>query len=53
VDEAATRLVAIDRVYEPNPGLKALYDDLFAVYASAYPSLKPIYGALTHIRRGG
>jgi xylulokinase len=53
VDEAAEKLVKIDRVYEPNLTLKALYDELFGIYISAYPALKPLFGALTHIRRGG
>ena len=53
VDEAAGKLVAIDRFYEPDPKLESLYEGLFGAYVSAYPALGPLFGALTQIRRGG
>ncbi|MCX7026189.1 MAG: FGGY-family carbohydrate kinase [Spirochaetes bacterium] len=53
VTDAAEKLVRIDRVYEPNASVGVLYDELFGIYRSAYPSLKPLFGALTHLRREG
>jgi sugar (pentulose or hexulose) kinase len=44
--EAIENVVEEKRVYEPNLGLKALYDDRFETYKQAYAALLPIYGRL-------
>ena len=38
-DEAARAMVAIERVVEPNPANRAIYDDLFARYVDLYQAL--------------
>ena len=49
IAEASEELVTIDRVYEPETSVESLYDELFGIYRSAYPALRPLFGALTHI----
>ncbi len=41
LSEAAKKMVAIDRVIEPNPTNKQVYDRLFADYVQLYQSLNP------------
>jgi sugar (pentulose or hexulose) kinase len=42
VDAAATA-IQIDRVYEPNTDLKALYDENYALYGALRDSMRPIW----------
>jgi hypothetical protein len=35
-------MVAIERVIEPTPGRKGVYDDLFGRYVGLYRALKPL-----------
>jgi xylulokinase len=44
--EAAERLVVFERVHEPDPANKALYDDLFLAYREAYGALKGVFKRL-------
>jgi xylulokinase len=38
--------VQIERTYQPDPGHRAIYDELFAEYLQLYKRLKPIYARL-------
>ena len=38
--------VGVEKVFEPDPSKKELYDRLFALYVQIYPSLKPMFHAL-------
>ena len=42
-DAAADAMVAVERTVEPDPGRRALYDDLFARYVATYQALAPIW----------
>ena len=44
--EAAERLVAFGRTFEPDASLGALYDGLFGLYRESYRGLKPVFGGL-------
>lgn len=46
----AERMTGIAQVYTPAPAMKTLYDDLFAVYRTLYPSLKDAFAALARFR---
>ena len=37
--EAAQNMVHIERIYEPDPGLRAKYDEMFAIYKTIYQTL--------------
>ena len=39
-------MTAVDRRLDPDPGARARYDELFAVYRSLYPALAPAMHAL-------
>jgi len=41
--EAAASAIQIDRVYQPNAQLKALYDENYALYSAARDTLRPIW----------
>lgn len=41
--------VPIRRVYRPNPALRPLYDELFAVFQALYHANKPIFDRLNHL----
>lgn len=41
--EAAASAIQIDRVYQPNPRLKALYDENYALYSAARDALRPVW----------
>ena len=44
--EAAERLVAFGRTFEPDASLGPLYDGLFALYRESYRGLKPVFSGL-------
>ena len=44
--EAAERLVAFDRTFEPDASLGSLYDGLFGLYRESYSGLKSVFGGL-------
>lgn len=41
-----------DHVVRPDPRLRARYDELYELYTSAYPALRPTMHALTDLDRG-
>ncbi|MEW6549819.1 MAG: FGGY family carbohydrate kinase [Spirochaetota bacterium] len=47
IAEAAEAMVSLGRLYEPEAGTKALYDDLFGLYRRSYAALKDIFGDLS------
>jgi xylulokinase len=44
--EAAEAIVRVEAVYEPRPGNKPLYDELFLLYRDSYRQLKDIFARL-------
>jgi xylulokinase len=44
--EEAAGLVRIDRVYEPNAGLRGLYDERFGIFTELHRRLAPLYKRL-------
>lgn len=46
---AAEALVAKDRIHEPDPALRPLYDELFGLYRESYRALKPLFSHLAGI----
>ena len=50
IGEIAARMTGISTVYQPNPEMKSLYDNLFGVYTTLYPSLKGAFAALAQFR---
>lgn len=46
---AAETLVAKDRIHEPDPALRPLYDDLFGLYRESYKALRPLFPRLAGI----
>jgi sugar (pentulose or hexulose) kinase len=44
--QAAEAMVHIAQVFEPDPALRGLYDDLFGVYRAGYGALKPFFDPL-------
>jgi xylulokinase len=45
---AGEAMVQVGEVLEPNSSHRAVYDELFGVYESAYGALKPLFGPLGH-----
>jgi xylulokinase len=45
--EAAENLVTMERVHEPDPALRALYDEMFGLYRESYRALKPVFANLS------
>jgi xylulokinase len=43
---AGEAMVHVEQVLDPNPAHRAVYDELFGVYAAAYAALKPLFGPL-------
>jgi sugar (pentulose or hexulose) kinase len=43
VPQAARRMVAVERVFRPDPGRRERYDRLLSLYRETYQALKPIY----------
>ncbi|MHB8620542.1 MAG: xylulokinase [Chloroflexota bacterium] len=43
---AAAGMVHVERAFTPNPGHQPLYDDLYGLYRSLYPALKPAFSRL-------
>ncbi|MBN0987644.1 xylulokinase [Amphritea pacifica] len=41
------------KIYEPNPGLRALYDERFGIYKDLYRQLAPIYNRLNQSPQKG
>jgi sugar (pentulose or hexulose) kinase len=41
--EAARACVRIDRRFDPDPGCRAVYDEMFGLYRETYRSLKPLF----------
>ena len=41
--QGAQRLVRVDRVFTPDPAMKARYDRMMQRYQTAYEALKPLY----------
>jgi hypothetical protein len=39
-------MVQVAEVLDPQPAHRAVYDELFAVYAGAYTALKPFFAPL-------
>jgi xylulokinase len=44
--QAGEAMVHIAQVFDPNPALRGVYDELFAVYRAAYGALKPFFEPL-------
>ncbi|MDP2790269.1 MAG: FGGY-family carbohydrate kinase, partial [Rectinemataceae bacterium] len=44
--EAAETLVAMERINEPDPSLRELYDEMFGLYRETYRALKPVFADL-------
>ncbi len=51
LDEAAQRMVHVDRVFAPDPEPARRLDELYAVYRSLHPALAGAHRALTAARR--
>ncbi|PKL06314.1 MAG: hypothetical protein CVV53_04885, partial [Spirochaetae bacterium HGW-Spirochaetae-9] len=49
--EAAEILVAMERIHEPDPSLRALYDEMFGLYRETYRALKPVFADLSNSPR--
>ena len=47
--EAAAQAAQVDRVFAPNPGHRALYEDLFAIYRQLYPGLQGQFARLAEV----
>jgi ribulose kinase len=43
---ASEAMVQVAEVLDPQPAHRAVYDELFAVYAGAYTALKPFFAPL-------
>jgi len=46
LEEGVVAMTAVDRRIEPDPAVRARYDDLFDIYRSLYPALAPSMHAL-------
>ena len=46
VSEAVSSVVEEDRVFEPNPAHRQIYDDRYGAYLAAYDSMVPVFGCL-------
>ncbi len=46
---AAEDLVTTERVHEPDPALRGLYDEMFGLYRETYQALKPVFAHLSKI----
>lgn len=49
--EAAEILVAMERIHEPDPSLRTLYDEMFGLYRETYRALKPVFADLSNSPR--
>jgi len=47
--DAAEALAAAERVHEPDPALRGLYDEMFGLYRESYRVLKPVFADLSKI----
>jgi xylulokinase len=50
VAEASEAVVRIGAVFEPDPGRKALYDEMFGLYRDSYTGLKAVFHTLSAAR---
>lgn len=50
-DVAAEELVTMERVHEPDPALRGLYDEMFGLYRESYRALKPVFADLSKIAK--
>jgi sugar (pentulose or hexulose) kinase len=50
VAEASEAIVRIGSVFEPDPALKGLYDEMFALYRQSYTGLKAVFHTLSASR---
>lgn len=46
-EEAAEDLVTMERIHEPDSGLRGLYDEMFGLYRNTYKALKPVFADLS------
>lgn len=51
--EAIRAMVRIERRWEPNPGTRALYDELFAAYRDLWPAIAPTVHRLSALTTAG
>ena len=49
IAESAKRMIRIERTFEPDPGHRRLYDELYGIYTQIYPSLKHAYRRIREI----
>ena len=49
IAESAKRMIRIERTFEPDPGHRRLYDELYGIYTQIYPSLKHTYRRIREI----
>lgn len=50
-DAAAEVLVTTERIHEPDPALRGLYDEMFGLYRESYRALKPVFADLSKIAK--
>ncbi len=50
LSEAAERAFRVEKVFQPDPSLRTLYDDLFDAYKRIYGSLKEIFADISKIK---
>ncbi len=50
-DAAAEDLVKMERIHEPDTGLRNLYDELFGLYRESYRALKPVFADLSKMAK--
>jgi ribulose kinase len=50
VAEIARRMTGLSTSFSPDPAMAAVYDGLFAIYTTLYPSLKQAFAGLAAFR---